>query len=130
VRAGWQQFTPVAGHSFYVVAGSGPGDATPTEGFGFKGLSSGLKGVTLQNGIETEVDLSTPMPVDIFFNLLAIRRTSSVEFFVNGIFKGSSSTNLPAVSRNGYVVRASNDGTAPMPANVSVGFLTIGIPMF
>lgn len=109
----------LASHRCYVIAGQGD---TPNEGFGFKGVAGALKGVTIHGGIETEVDLATSFTALV--NLLAVRRTSSVDFFVNGQLKGNSSTNLPQSVDGPYVLRAEGG------ASIVVGYLTIGSPMF
>ena len=127
-RAGWFG-TPVAGNVFYVVVGRTGGPSAPSAGFGFRADGAALKGVTIDdsNGQTTTIDLATNLSSGAV-NLLAVRRANSVEFFVNGVSKGSSSTNLPG-SAASYVVRVEN--TVPQStATMVVGFVTIGIPMF
>lgn len=127
-RFAWTINSPLPQHVFYVVVGSSGGTGTPSEGFGFKAVGSALKGVSIRGSVETEVDLATPSAPGLL-NLFAIRRTSSIEFYVDGTLKGSSSTNLPNRSDNGYVVSVKNNGGA-QAASADIGFLTIGIPMF
>jgi hypothetical protein len=110
-------------------------------GFGFKtlggancggGVTGGaLKGVTILNGKETVVDLATTActnkpPVDLF----AVRATSSVQFYVDGVLKGASATNLPSSSFTMYDLRLTNSPTLMGAQTWWVSFLTVGIPMF
>jgi hypothetical protein len=64
-----------------------------------------------------------------FRDLLAVRTATSVEFFVDGVFRASLNTNLPTAANSSYEVRVSN-GAAGGTATMEVGFLTLGIPMF
>ena len=115
----------VNGHVFYVIRGSPNGGGLPSHGFGFKGVGTALKGVTMNEG-ETEVDLGTGANSNL--NLLAVRRATSVEFYVNGVLKGSSSTNLP--TNGGYVLRIQNNDSVTAPGlALGVGFFTFGNPM-
>lgn len=116
----------VNGHVFYVIRGIPTGGGgLPNEGFGFKGVGTALKGVTIKEG-ETEVDLGTGANSNL--RLLAVRRATSVEFYVNGVLKGSSSTNLP--TNGGYVLRVQNNNSVTAPGlALGVGFLTFGNPM-
>jgi len=110
-------------------------------GFGFKSLGGAncgggvtggaLKGVTILNGTETAVDLAsaacTNKPaVDLF----AIRGPSFVKFYVNGVLKGASTTNLPLVSSTIYDLQLRNSQTLMGGQTWWVSFLTVGIPRF
>jgi hypothetical protein len=125
--------TPVTSDAAaYFVAG-GDVEGTPLRnGFGFKYVGgSGLKGVSIRNGSETLVDLATTLgslttqpPAD----LLAILRATSVQFFVNGVLKGTITTNLPSSSDTVYELRLIN-GTSEMQLNTWViSYLTVGFP--
>lgn len=128
VRARWNESISAL-HRFYVLAGGESGGTLLQAGFGFKAVGAALKGVSISGGVETELDLQTMLSSGTFRDLLAIRRTSSIEFFVDGIPKGSVSMNLPSSANSTYEVRVAN-GTSGTEAGVHVGFLTVGIPMF
>jgi len=128
-----------AGQPAYFVAGQAGGSTS--DGFGFKSLGGAncgggvlggaLKGVTILNGAETVVDLATVAcaskpPLD----LLAVRGISSVNFYVNGVLKGTSTTNLPISSFTIYDLRLGNSPTAMGGQTWWVSFLTVGIPRF
>ncbi len=114
---------------FYVLAGGRDG-SNFRQGFGFKGVGNALKGVSILNGNETVIDLATTFSSNSHHASLAVRRPSSVEFYVNGVLKGRSTTNLPASeSAPEYELRAEN-GTDTTYFDVSIEFMTIGIPMF
>jgi hypothetical protein len=112
-------------HEAYAIIGS------PSEGFGFKSTGATLKGVASIDGVETEVDLGVTVgPSRV---VLAIRRANSVDFYVDGILRGSASNNLP-VTGTTYTFHLRN--SAPRSGGgvqqnwIEVGMLTIGIPMF
>jgi hypothetical protein len=128
-----------SGQPAYFVAGLA--GVSIGQGFGFKSLGGAncgggvtggaIMGVTILNGNETLVNLASTActskpPVD----LLAVRGTSSVEFYVNGVLKGASSTNLPASSFTIYDLRLTNSPTIMGGQTWWVSFLTVGIPMF
>ena len=127
------------GQPAYFVAGQA--GISSSNGFGLKtlggadcggGVSGGaLNGVTTLNGAETLVNLATGAcvskpPVD----LLAVRGTSSVKFYVNGVLKGTSTTNLPSSSFTIYDLRLTNSPTLMGSQTWWVSFLTVGIPRF
>jgi hypothetical protein len=131
----------LAGQPAYFVAGQA--GQTNSQGFGFKtvggsncggGVLGGrLKGVTILNGSETVVDLASNVcESKPAVNLLAVRNTSSVSFYVNGVLKGTSTTNLPVNSFSMYDLLLQNSNTASQMGGQSwwVSFLTVGIPMF
>ncbi len=127
---GWEAGSTVtANHKFYVLAG-GP-NGPNTEGFGFKAVGSALKGVTILNSVETEVDLTTTLCGGCIFRLVAIRRAGPdrVEFYVQGTLKGSSTTNLPSVASYAYELRVEN-GASASSAVLLVGAMTVGAPAF
>jgi hypothetical protein len=87
--------------------------------------------VTILNGTETLVDLATTActskpPLD----LLAAHETSAVKFYVGGILKGTSTTNLPLSSFTIYDLRLTNSPTLMGGQTWWVSFLTVGIPRF
>lgn len=131
-RARWNSGTISSYHEFYVLAGGAansgslPDDGVQS-GFGFKASGTTLYGTTISGGAATEVDLSTTLSSGTFLELIAIRRSSSVQFYVNGVLKGSSSTNLPTSAASTYEVRTEN-GSSGTNASVQVAFLTVGIP--
>jgi hypothetical protein len=123
----------------YFVAGKA--GLSTSDGFGFKALGvadcgggvtgGALDGVTILNGTETLVDLATTActskpPLD----LLAVRKTSSVKFYVGGVLKGTSTTNLPSSSFTIYDLRLARSPTIMGGQTWWVSFLTIGIPTF
>jgi len=127
------------GQPAYFVAGQA--GISSSNGFGFKSLGGAdcgggvtggaLNGVTILNGTQTLVNLATTAcisqpPVD----LLAVRGTSSVKFYVNGVLKGTSTTNLPSSSFTIYDLRLANSPTIMGGQTWWVSFLTVGIPRF
>lgn len=124
LRASWSNV--VAGHVFYILAGSD----SRANGMGFKGVGTALKGVTIEGGVETEVDLATSLNQSQPLTLLSLRRESSVEFYVDGALKGSSSTNLPSIIDRPCWLSADNTNTNSTNGILIVGYLTIGSPMF
>jgi hypothetical protein len=86
-----------------------------------------LKGVTIASGNPTIVDLSTTLTSGTFVELWAVRRGSSVEFYVNGVLKGSSNSNLPSGAASTYEVQVTN-GASGGEAALQVGYLTVGFP--
>jgi hypothetical protein len=120
-----------AGHVFTVVAGNGLGGR-----FGFKAVGTTLFGMTTApfSGPETDVNLATTLTAFTSVDLLAVRRASSVEFYVNGVLKGSSTTNLPTgvddMTGDLYELSVTNGVSNSTDAQVAVNMLTVGIPMF
>jgi hypothetical protein len=102
-------------------------------GFGFKNVATALKGITVANSIETEIDLATP--ANSTSSVLAVRRASSVDFYVNGVLKGRSFTNLPT-SGSTYTLRLFNaaplngSGGEQAAISMAVACMTIGSPIF
>ena len=120
-----------AGHVFTVVVGNGLGGR-----FGFKAVGANLMGMTTApfGGLETDVNLSVTLTAFTSVDLLAVRRASSVEFYVNGVLKGSSTTNLPTgvddMSLDLYELTVTNEPSNSTDAQLAVNMLTVGIPMF
>jgi hypothetical protein len=114
-----------------VVAGNGLGGR-----FGFKAVGTTLFGMTTApfSGPETDVNLATTLTAFTSVDLLAVRRASSVEFYVNGVLKGSSTTNLPTgvddMTGDLYELSVTNGVSNSTDAQVAVNMLTVGIPMF
>jgi len=132
-RVRWTTTTIVSGHTFYVLAGGAANSGSlPTNGaqsgFGFKAVGTALKGVTVASGTENVVDLSTTLSSGTFVELTAIRRGSAVLFYVNGVYKSSSSSNLPSSAASSYEVRTQNESSSATNAKLQVTFLTVGIP--
>jgi hypothetical protein len=128
-RARWNSF-PIGGtHVFWVLGGGSSGGTALQNGFGFKAVGAALKGVSIANGVETIADLATTLTTGNFRDLLAVRTDAAIEFFVDGVLKGSVGVTLPTVSSSSYEVRLTN-GTGGGVANFDVGLLTVGIPMF
>lgn len=125
-------FTPITDAATYVIAGGTNSANVPMQhGFGFKNTATGLKGVTLLNGVESVVDLGTtlgPLISDATVDVLAVRRASSVEFYVNGALKGASTTTLPTEAFSIYEIRVQNASAQMGPQGISVSFMRIGIP--
>ena len=130
-HARWTSDTSATNRQFYVLAGGVGNNAGVGEllwnGFGFKAEGSALKGVTILNGNPTVVDLATSIS-NTFLELWAVRRGSSVEFYVNGVLKGSSTSNLPTSAASTYEVQVTNGGLGGEAA-LQVGYLTVGFPM-
>jgi|GEM_PF-5181452 len=123
-----------AGNTFVISLGTG---GTSPHGFGFKVDEHGVKGFTA-GANTTEIDLHTVMLGDNGLgdlrqlNLLAIRRTASVDFYINGVLQGTSTTNLPdaqSIYPLGYVIRAKTTGVNNTITMLVAG-MTIGLPMF
>lgn len=123
--------TPIATQEFYLMLGTG--GAVPS-GFGFKVVGNALFGFTTRNSGElTTVDLQTSFQQTTQLSLLTIRRANAVDFYVNGVLKGSSTTFLPdenSIHKLGYVMRAVHGTAPPSALRVEIGALTIGYPMF
>jgi hypothetical protein len=125
--------TPVTSDAAaYFVAG-GDAEGTPVRnGFGFKYVGGiGLHGVSIKDGTESVVNLgitlgttTTAPPVD----LVAIVRVNSVQFFVNGLLKGTVTTNLPSSSDTVYELRLVNGSSAMQLSTWAVSYLTVGFP--
>src|SRR5205807_7676331 len=96
----------------YFVAGGDVQGVSLRNGFGFKYVGgSDLHGVSILNGSETVVDLATTLgslTTDPPADLLAILGKNSVQFFVNGVLKGTITTNLPSSSDTVYELRLIN----------------------
>jgi hypothetical protein len=127
-RARWNS-TPGATHTFWVLGGGSSGGTPLNNGFGFRADGAALKGITIANGVTSVNDLAVGLMPGNFRDLLAVRTATSVEFFVDGVFRASLNTNLPTAANSSYEVRVSN-GAAGGTATMEVGFLTLGIPMF
>jgi hypothetical protein len=128
-RARWNS-SPIGGtHVFWVLGGGSSGGIPLNNGFGFRADGPNLKGVTIANGIAAVNDLAVTLVTGTFRDLLAVRTATSVEFFVDGVFKASLNTDLPIGSNSSYEVRLTN-GTGGGNATMDVGFLTLGIPIF
>jgi hypothetical protein len=125
-------FVPITDAATYVIAGGTNSAGVPlADGFGFKNTATGLKGVTIASGIETVVDLATILGASISdpsADVVAARRLSSVDFYVNGVLKGTSTTNLPVQAFSIYEIRVQNASDQMGPQGISVSFMTIGIP--
>lgn len=125
--------TPVTSDAAaYFVAGGDVSGTALQNGFGFKYVGGvGLFGVSIRNGAESTVNLSTNFgtlttspPAD----LVAILRATSVQFFVNGVLKGTVTSNLPSSSDTVYEIRLIN-GSSEMQLNSwLVSYLTVGFP--
>jgi hypothetical protein len=61
-------------------------------------------------------------------DVVAARRLSSVDFYVNGVLKGTSTTNLPVQAFGIHEIRVRNASDQMGPRGISVSFMTIGIP--
>ena len=92
------------------------------------GSSSTAKCLSNSDGLATVTDLSIALTQNTWVDLLAIRRNASIDFYVNGVFKNSISTNLPSTAGDTWEVRTEN-GTAGGVAEMQVAHLTVGIPM-
>jgi len=130
VRADWVSPGGIkAGHVFTVLAGG-----RSIGGFGFKAVGSALNGVTFANFTETDVNLAATLTAFTSVDLLAVRRASSVESYVNGVLKGSSTTNLPNgvddMTNDLDEITVSNGASNSSDAELGVNMLTVGIPMF
>ena len=132
-RARWTSSVINANHLFYVLAGgAGNSGSLPSNGiqngFGFKAIGTTLWGVAILNGTQTPVHLPTNLTAGTFVELMAVvRSSSSIQFYVNGVLKGTSSDTLPNSTASTYEVRTEN-GVSGTNAAVQVGFLTVGIP--
>ena len=125
--------TPVTSDAAAYFLAGGDAQGTPLmNGFGFKYVGGvGLHGVSIRNGTESVVNLggnlgttTTSPPVD----LVAILRATSVQFYVNGVLKGTVTTNLPSSSDSVYELRLVN-GTSAMQVNTwIISYLTVGFP--
>jgi hypothetical protein len=134
-RAKWVSPGGIKAAHVYTVSAGGITGSTGT-GFGFKAVGATLNGVTHTSagllGTEVDVDLATTLTDFASVDLLAVRRASSVEFYVNGVLKGSITTNLPIGSDSGplYELSVTNGAGNSTDAQVEVNMLTVGIPMF
>ena len=125
-RVRWE---PVATRSssdvFYAMTGN-----RQVRGFGFKAIGNALKGVVVANSVEAAaVDLATDLSSNNFVNVLAIRRAASVEFYVNGVLKGTSATVPDSGLWFLYDVYLTNN-SGPDNVRTDITFFTIGTPMF
>jgi hypothetical protein len=124
--------TPFGDEAAYFIAGGTDGGGNLLRnGFGFKYAVNGLNGVAILNGAESLVDLKTmlgTLTIDPPADLLAVRRASSIDFYVNGVLKGSVNTNLPSIAYSTYELRLDNH-TSQGHQTFAVSFLTLGIPM-
>ena len=125
-RVRWE---PVATRSssdvFYAMTGS-----RTLRGFGFKAIGNALKGVVVANSVESPaVDLATDLSSNNFVNVLAIRRAASVEFYVNGVLKGTSATVPDSGLWFLYDVYLTN-GSGTHDVRADITFFTVGTPMF
>ncbi|MBI4460309.1 MAG: hypothetical protein HY648_09670, partial [Acidobacteria bacterium] len=118
--------------SAYFLAGGQDTSGPIRNGFGFKYIGGiGLHGVTILNGTQTTIDLATIItgigdaPVD----LLAIRGASGVDFYVNGILQGTSTTNLPSQAYSIYELRVVNGTSNQGGQQWAVSYMTVGLPM-
>ncbi len=122
------------GAAYFIAGGTDSGGTALQDGFGFKFVGGGdLNGVTILNGTESTVDLATTLgfsTTDPPLNLLAVRRATSVDFYANGVLKGTITTNLPSTSFSIYELRLKNGSTQMGGQSWAVSFLTVGIPMF
>jgi hypothetical protein len=132
VRTSWVSPGGIkAGHVHTVVAGNALGGS-----FGFKAVGTTLEGMTTApfSGPETDVNLATTLTAFTSVDLLAVRRASSVEFYVNGVLKGSSTTNLPTgvddMTLDLYELSVTNGASNSTDAELAANMLTVGIPMF
>jgi hypothetical protein len=126
-RVNWSH-SPDSAWAYYVLAGGEHGGATLFRAFGFKAEGAALKGVTREAGNETLMDLGTTLTTE-FVNLLAVRRNASVDFYVNGVLKGTSTTNLPLTANSSYEIRVLN-GSSGTNAIMEVYLLSVGLPIF
>ncbi len=102
---------------------------TNAGGFGFVATGGSLKGVTavgVPAAQRTEVDLATPL--DQAMSLLAVRRGNAVDFYVDGVLKGTASGNIVPTFEGGSIETVWDQiGQNPL---VVVSMFTIGAPMF
>jgi len=153
-RVRWNSATIASTHIFYVLAGGAESTSTASvplltssasngvyQGFGFCAYGNHLMGITTNHttasntgtcaspdSTTTTVDLSTTLTSGTFVELMAVRGASAVLFYVNGIYKASSTTNLPSTAASTYEVRTQNETSSATNAIAQVGFLTVGIP--
>jgi len=134
-RFRWITTPPSDQHKLYVLAGGTTGGFFLQNGFGFKAEGSTLKGFTVSGGIPNPVTLnlgSPPLPalsINTWVDLLAVRRGASIDFYVDGVLRGSTASTLPTTAGSTYEVRVEN-GTSGTVAGYQMGFLTVGISMF
>ena len=125
--------TPVTSDAVaYFLAGGDVEGVPARNGFGFKYVGgSDLHGVSIRNGTESLVDLGTNLgtlttdpPADLF----AILRSTGVQFFVNGVLKGTITTNLPSSSDTVYEIYLNNGSSAMQSNSWVVSYMTVGFP--
>ena len=110
------------GQFFFVLAGDAFG-----EGMGFQMTSGGnLRGMTYTASGQAFTP-PLPMTVGVWYEVYAVRRTSGIDFEVDGAPLGTINTNLPSGSEFMYHVRMGN-GASAATTEVHVGIMTIGIP--
>ena len=132
MRVRWITAIDEAKHKFYLLAGGMTGGLFLYNGFGCRADGSSLKGLTILSGAPTAWTLSPAvnLSTNSWVNLLAIRRAATVEFYVDGIFRGSANlASLPATIGSTYEARIEN-GSGGSSAGWQVGFLTVGVPIF
>ena len=125
-RVRWEPVaTRTSSDVFYAMTG-----ARTLRGFGFKAIGNALKGVVVANSVEAAaVDLATDLSSNSFVNVLAIRRAASMEFYVNGVLKGTSATVPDSGLFMLYDVYLTN-GSGTHDVRADITFFTIGTPMF
>ena len=80
---GWQALDSAIAAARAAVAAEAPDPGTAAEGEAYvaRVVTSALAASFMAHRL-THGGLTTPLPVDTFFNVLAIRRANSVDFFV------------------------------------------------
>jgi hypothetical protein len=129
VSARTRWVTTPSAHKFYVLAGGAVGTSLLQSGFGFVAVGTTIKGFTRTGGgTPNEVDLpgAPTLTAGTWVDLLAIRRASSIEFYVNGVLRSSTTTSLPTSADSSYEIRLENAGSTSA-GKYQVAFLTVGI---
>jgi hypothetical protein len=122
---------PIANTTTWLMAGGhGAPSGILTEGFGFKVVDGALIGVAVKNNVASETSLGVTPAQYAPTLLLAVRRTSSIEFYVDGVLRGSVNSNLPSQSISAWLMRIQSAVSPSAAVLIRIDALTVGIPMF
>lgn len=119
-------------HVAQVILGAPGASSIAANYFGFRTAGTSLRGVFgFSTSAPLAVDLGTPLAPNATLNLLAVRRAASVDFYVDGLLKGSLPVSSPANAPTApYSIAVSNQSAGSATnASLTVSFLTIGTPM-
>ena len=88
------------------------GDGNIGYGYGFKQVGTALYGVSYNGTTETSLDLGIVLASGFSRDLMAVvRSSSSIEFYVDGISRGTLSATIPSYFHTFYRVRLTNGAT-------------------